>query len=278
MAGKYDWRGRRRQSKSRGKKSHIYDPSNLHTAENMILAALPRDERDRLQQYLGFVLVKPGEVFWEPNQPITSVYFPTSGMVSFVAVMCDGATAEVGITGRDGFVGTPILLGARYASVRAIAQCEGSGFRVGSQLFRQILRQTPRLEQMLHRYAYSQAMQLAQGAACNCLHQVPERLARWLTMSCDRTGSEVLPLTHEFLAQMLGCRRSSVTAAMGQLQMAGVIRSEHGRVRILDRERLESRACECYGVMRRLSDLTQTGCSLVLDSGAQLGAVSGRQP
>jgi CRP-like cAMP-binding protein len=258
MAGKYEWRGSGRHSKSRGKKVHVYDPCNPQNPENMILGALPREERDHLQQYLGFVLVKPGEVFWEPNQPITSVYFPSSGMVSFVAVMRDGATAEVGITGREGFVGTPIVLGAGRASVRAIAQTEGSGFRVGSELFQHILPQTPHLEQMLRRYAHSQAMQLAQGAACNCLHQVPERLARWLTMSCDRTGSDVLPLTQEFLAQMLGCRRSSVTSAMSQFRKVGVIRPEHGRVRILDRDRLESRACECYGVMRRLSDLTRT--------------------
>lgn len=258
MAGKYEWRGSRRHSKSRGRKLHVHDPSNPQNPENMILGALPQEERDHLQQYLGFVLVKPGEVFWEPNQPITSVYFPSSGMVSFVAVMRDGATAEVGITGREGFVGTPIVLGARGTSVRAIAQTEGSGFRVGSELFQHILPQTPHLEQMLRRYACSQAMQLAQGAACNCLHQVPERLARWLTMSADRIGSNVLPLTQEFLAQMLGCRRSSVTSAMSQLRKAGVLRPEHGRVRILDRNRLEDRACECYSVMRRLSDLNQT--------------------
>lgn len=259
MAGKHDWRGSRGQSESEGRTPHVYDPSDPQNPENVILAALPREERDHLQQYLGLVLVKRGEVFWEPNQRITSVYFPTSGMVSFVAVMRNGATAEVGITGREGFVGTPIILGARYASVRAVAQSEGSGFRIGSELFRRILPETPHLEQMLRRHAHSQAMQLAQGAACNCLHQVPERLARWLSMSCDRTASEILPLTQEFLAQMLGCRRSSVTSAIGQLQKAGVIRSEHGRVRILDRERLESRACECYGIMRRLSDLTRTG-------------------
>jgi CRP-like cAMP-binding protein len=259
MAGIYEWRGLRKHSKSRGKKLHVYDPTNPQNSENMILAALPQAERNHLQQYLGFVLIKPGEVFWQPYQPITSVYFPTSGMVSFVAVMRSGATAEVGITGREGFIGIPIVLGARYASVRAIAQSEGSGFRVGSELFQHVLPQTPHLEQMLRRYAYSQSMQLAQGAACNCLHQVPERLARWLTMSCDRTGSDVLPLTQEFLAEMLGCRRSSVTSAMGQLQKCGVIQSEHGRVRILNRERLEKRACECYGVMRSLSDLARTG-------------------
>jgi CRP-like cAMP-binding protein len=258
MAGKYEWRRSGRHGESRGKKL-VYDPTDPRNSENLILAALPEAERNHLQQCLGFVLVKPGEVFWEPNQPITSVYFPASGMVSFVAVMRNGATAEVGIAGPEGFVGTPIVLGARYASVQAIAQSEGSGFRVGSELFRQILPQTPHLEQMLRRYANSQAMQLAQGAACNCLHQVPQRLARWLAMSCDRTESEVLPLTQEFLAQMLGCRRSSVTSVMSQLRKAGALRPEHGRVRILDRERLENRACECYSVMRRLSDLARTG-------------------
>lgn len=259
MAGKYEWRRRRRQSKSRGEKPYIYDPSNPHSLENMILEVLPGEERDHLQQYLGFVLVKPGEVFWEPNQLITSVYFPTSGMVSFVAVMRDGATAEVGVTGREGFVGIPIILGAPQASVRAIAQTEGSGFRMESELFRQILPQMPQLEQILRHHAYIQLMQVAQGAACSCLHRVPERLARWLSMSCDRIGSDVLPLTQEFLAEMLGCRRSSVTSAMGQLQKAGLIRSERGRVSILNRERLEKRACECYAIMARLSNLTRTG-------------------
>ena len=223
----------------------------------MILAALPQKERDYLLQYLGFVLVKPGEVFWQLNQPITSVYFPTSGMISFVAVMHNGATAEIGVTGREGFVGTPIILGASRTSFRAIAQTEGSGFRIGSESFRQILPETPQLEVTLRRYAHAQAMQVAQGAACNCLHQVPERLARWLSMSCDRTGSNVLPFTQEFLAQMLGCRRSSVTSALGQVQNAGMIQSERGRVRILDRKQLESRACECYGVMRTFCDLNR---------------------
>ncbi len=218
---------------------------------------------------------KPGEVFWEPNQPITSVYFPTSGMISLVAVMRNGATAEVGLTGREGFVGIPIILGALRASVRAIAQTKGSGFRMQSELFRQMLPQTPQLEQRLRHYAHAQAMQVDQGAACNCLHQVPARLARWLSMSCDRTGSEVLPLTQEFLAEMLGCRRSSVTLAISQLQKAGVIRSEHGRVLILDREQLESRACECYGVMRKLSELADLP---VLDSAASFGAVVDKVP
>jgi CRP-like cAMP-binding protein len=180
-------------------------------------------------------------------------------MVSFVVVMRNGATAEVGITGREGFVGTAAVLGTHHVPVRAIVQSETSGFRIKSELLAQVLPQTPRLERMLRRYANAQAMAVAQAAACNCLHQLPERLARWLAMSCDRIGSDLLPLTQEFLAQMLGCRRSSVTAAVGQLQRAGVIRPGHGQIRILDRRRLERRACECYQVMKALCHLTPAG-------------------
>jgi CRP-like cAMP-binding protein len=177
-------------------------------------------------------------------------------MVSFVVVMRDGTSAEVGTAGREGFVGIPVVLGAARAPVRAIVQIAGDAYRIESDLLLQILPQTPQLEQMLHRYAYAYSMQVAQTAACNCLHKVPERLARWLAMSYDRVGSACLPLTHELLSQMLGCRRSSISSAAGGLQKAGVLGPGHGQVRILDPRQLEKRACECYAVMQKLSDLT----------------------
>ncbi len=259
MAETFERRGSRRQGKSAGRQVPLYNSTSPHDLENLILAALPREERSQLQPYLEFVPLKSGDVLWEPNQRIESVYFPTSGMVSFVAVMRNGETTEVGMTGREGFVGIAIALGAHNAPLRAIVPSNGSAFRIESELFRQILPQTPRLGQTLRRYAHAQAMQVALGAACNCLHQVPERLARWLAMSCDRIGSDRLPLTQEFLAQMLGCRRSSVTSAVGRLRKAGAVRPGHGGLRILDRKQLEKRACECYGVMRKLSDLSRTG-------------------
>ena len=243
-----------RRSNPGGKEVEPYHPTNPRESANMILAALPREESGQLQQSLEFVPLKCGQVLWQPNRPIESGWFPTSGMVSFVAVMRNGATAEVGITGREGFVGTALVLGARDAPFRAIVQSTGSGFRIESELFRQILPQMPKLEQMLRRYAYTQAMEVAQIAACNCLHQVPERLARRLAIIHDRTGSDLLPLTQDLLAQMLGCRRSSVALAAGRLQKAGVIRTGRGRIRILDRRQLERRACECYGVMSELVD------------------------
>jgi CRP-like cAMP-binding protein len=225
----------------------------------MILAALAAEEQRQLHPYLELVPLKAGCVLCEPGQAIESVYFPTNGVVSLVVLMHNGATVEVGMTGREGFVGTPIILGTRDSSVRAIVQIGGPCFRIESDLLRQILPQTPQLEVRLRRYAHAYAAQVAQAAACNCLHKVPQRLARWLAMSYDRAGSDLLPLTQEFLAQMLGCRRSSITSAIGRLQRDGVIRAGHGQIRILDRKQLERWACECYGIMRKFSDLTRTG-------------------
>jgi CRP-like cAMP-binding protein len=168
--------------------------------------------------------------------------------------MRDGASVEVGMIGREGVVGIPVVLGLSSAPVRALVQIEGNAFRMKSALLQRILPESPRLEQMLRRCAYGQAMQAAQAAACNGVHKVRERLSRWLAMSRDRTGLNLIPLTQEFLAQMLGCRRSSVTTAVASLHHAGVIRPEHGQVRIIDRKELEGSACECYGIMRKLSD------------------------
>ena len=259
MAEAYQPRALRGPRKATGKEVQLYPPTSPFSSGNAILAALPQAERSQLEEHLEFVLLRSGAVLWEPNQPIESGYFPVSGMVSFVVVMRNGATAEVGITGREGFVGTAAVLGAHDVPVRAIVQSESNGFRIKSEFLAQVLPQTPRLEQMLRRYANAQAMTVAQAAACNCLHQLPERLARWLAMSCDRIGSDLLPLTQEFLAQMLGCRRSTVTAAVGQLQRAGVIRPGHGQIRILDQRRLERRACECYPIMKALCHLTPAG-------------------
>jgi CRP-like cAMP-binding protein len=254
MAGTYERRGSRRLVKSAGRGLQFHKRANPRDLENMILAALPPREHRYLRRHLEFVPLRSGHILWEPNQPIESVYFPNSGMVSFVVVMRNGATVEVGMTGREGFVGAPVVLGARDAPVRAIVQIEGSGYRIESDLLQQILSRTPQLEQMLCRYAHAHAMQVAQTAACNRLHQVPGRLARWLAMSYDRTGSDLLPLTQTFLGQMLGCRRSTVTAAVGSLQHAGIVRSGRHQVRILNRTELQRRACECYPVMRGLCE------------------------
>lgn len=220
---------------------------------NSILARLPPEESTRLRPLLQRVSLKPGDVIYESQTPIGFVYFPNRGMVSMVSAMRDGATVEVGMTGAEGFVGTAVLLGEKTAPVRAIVQMPGDAFRIESAALRRNLPSTPQLEQMLRRYAHAHWIQVAQAAACNRLHQVRQRLCRWLLMSRDRAESDLLPLTHEFLAQMLGCRRSSVTATAGSLERSGAIRYKRGQIRIVNRGVLEKEACECYAVIRRSS-------------------------
>ncbi len=220
---------------------------------NSILARLPVEESRRLRALLQWVSLEAGDIIYEPQAPIGFVYFPNRGMVSMVAAMSDGATIAVGMTGAEGFVGTAVLLGEETAPVRAIVQIPGDAFRIESATLRRVLSSTPQLEQMLRRYAHAHWIQVAQAAACNRLHQVRQRLCRWLLMSRDRAESDLLPLTHEFLAQMLGCRRSSVTAAAGSLERSGAIGYRRGQIRIVNRRALEKATCECYDVIRRSS-------------------------
>jgi CRP-like cAMP-binding protein len=255
MAGIYEPRGPRTQkSLARESQSHRRPSTKDRPPSNRILATLPPAEYERLQSYLRLVPLKRGKVLWEPNQPIDSVYFPNSGMISLVAVMANGKTVEVGMTGRHGFVGTPVLLGVQSAPFRAVVQIEGYAFQIQSDVLCKILAETPRLEAMLRRYVHVLAMRAAQAVACNCLHKIGERLSCFLAISRYIGGSDSLPFTQEFLAEMLGCRRSSVTPEISSLKSAGAIRCNRGRVYVVNRGELERRACECYETVRRLSD------------------------
>jgi CRP-like cAMP-binding protein len=158
---------------------------------------------------------------------------------------------EVGLVGKEGFVGLPLVAGLRTAHTRAEVQIDGAVFRADAEALYQLLRQCPTLERKLQQCSQIMAMQATQIAACNQLHEVVERLARWLLMSADRVGSVSVPLTQDRLAQMLGTRRSSVTVAAGILQKAGMTTYTRGEVRITDRTQLEEAACECYGIMER---------------------------
>ncbi|MGB7132371.1 MAG: helix-turn-helix domain-containing protein, partial [Candidatus Sulfotelmatobacter sp.] len=172
-------------------------------------------------------------------------------LVSVLCTMLKGKSVEVGISGKEGCTALPLAAGLKTSIGRLIVQVEGTAFRVTSQGFMRMLKQCPVLERRVLQYGQIMAMQGAQVAACNRLHEVDERLARWLLMTQDRIGSENIPLTHEFLSHMLGTRRSSVTVAAGILQSAGLITYNRGSVDIEDRHRLEDAACECYDLMRR---------------------------
>ena len=236
--------------------SAMSSPKSPHTdgdgnqIANEILLGLPLKEGEMLWSKLEFVRLKTHHVLHEPGDTLKSAYFCNSGLVSILSVFPDGKSVEVGLVGKEGFVGLPLVAGFRTSSTRAIAQIEGSAFRVDGETLVAILRRCPNLERQLQQFAQISAMQVTQIAACNRLHEVNERLARWLLMSADRIGSTSVPLTHEFLAQMLGTRRSSVTVAAGMLEKAGLISHTRGDVKIIDRPRLEEVSCECYGIMQ----------------------------
>ena len=219
--------------------------------ENEILLALPAPERDVIFPQLAFVDLRTHDVLHEPGEPINFGYFLNTGMTSILTVLPEGKSVEVGLTGKDGFVGLPLIVGFSSGPTQAVVQIAGNGFRIGARGITQAVRQCPVLANRLQRYIQILAMQGTQVAACNRLHEVDERLARWLLMCQDRIGSNFVPLTQEFLAHMLGTRRASVTVAAGMLQKAGLITYQRGHVNIVDRTLLEGACCECYEIMRQ---------------------------
>jgi len=187
---------------------------------------------------------------YEPNDPLEFVYFPNAGMVSLVIETEDGRTVEVGEVGKEGFAGIPAAVGMRKSQVREVVQIAGDGFRVRVDELQRALRSSPQLQQMLIRYAATHWLETAQTAACNRLHNIEQRLARWLLMTQDRVDSPTFSITQDFLATMLGTDRPTVSLAAGSLQKKGIIKWTRGEVQILSRAKLEKCACECYGAIR----------------------------
>ncbi len=220
---------------------------------NVILLSLPNVEYRMLRPHLQPVNLPQHEILHEPGEKIQFTYFLNEGMASLVALSRDGRSVEVGIVGKEGMVGMPLTMGLRREIFRAIMQMSGSGLRIRSEVFQDVLPTAPTLRAELGRFALMHGMQSAQLAACNRLHDVGPRLIRWLLMCQDRMDSQLLPLTHEFLAQMLGTGRPSVSLAAGILESAGLIENLRGTVKILNRKSLEEAACECYGVIQHFN-------------------------
>jgi CRP-like cAMP-binding protein len=218
---------------------------------NRILLQLPKKECGLLLSKLVFLDLRLHDLLQEAEQPIQYCYFPNTAMASILNIMGDGKTVEVGLAGWEGFVGMPLVAGFRSSASRVVTQAAGSVFRINADDMRKALASCPQLARSLHRYAQEATMEVTQIAACNRLHEIEERLARWLLMSQDRIQKDALPLTQEFLAQMLGTRRASVSIAAGILHRAGLIHYTRGQVTILNREELESAACECYGIIKK---------------------------
>jgi CRP-like cAMP-binding protein len=218
---------------------------------NELLIDLPSLESDSIFSELTFVQLRSHDILQETEEPIKYAYFVDSGMVSILSIMQDGKSVEVGLTGKEGCTGLQLAVGFKSSDTQAMVQIEGTAFRLSTPSFLKVLRQCPVLARRIQQYGLLLAMQGSQVAACNRLHEVDERLARWLLMSQDRVGGNDVNLTHEFLAHMLGTRRSSVTVAAGVLSKSGLITYNRGLVNIESRSRLEEAACECYELLRR---------------------------
>jgi CRP-like cAMP-binding protein len=217
---------------------------------NHLLAALPPDDFGLLADHLRRVDLELRQVLHEPGRRIEAAYFPEGGMVSMLAPLEDGHFMEVGLVGREGLVGLSVVLGARSTTTEAMVQMEGAALRVPAAALRAAFDAGAALRAPLLRYVQAYHGQVAQTAACNGRHPVDGRLARWLLMAHDRAEGDGFPMTHEFMALMLGVHRPGVSLAAAVLRKAGVIRYVHGRMTVLDRAGLEAASCECYGVVR----------------------------
>jgi CRP-like cAMP-binding protein len=236
----------------------------IHTRpRNLILSQLPVEEYAAIARYLMPVDLPLHKRLSEPNQPIDYIFFANTGLISTDAVTLTGEQVEVGVIGREGFSGLPALFDQPQMSHTVLVQGAGEGLRIRSSILRSEFLKGGVLQKLVHTFAYLQLVQITQSVLCNRLHEVEGRLARWLLTSADRTETESLLLTQEFLSQMLGVQRSTVTVAAGELQRAGIISYSRGHIHILDRPALASRACECYTIVntsyQRILKRTPTG-------------------
>jgi CRP-like cAMP-binding protein len=220
---------------------------------NAILLALPEEEFDAIRPHLQFVSLPQRLSLQEANQKLDDAYFLNRGMVSLVFTTQKGESVEVGVVGNEGFTPIPVTAGLRRSPHRAVMQIGGEGFKINVSELATVLESSPALRSMLNRYAAVHGLQVAQTAGCNRLHDIEQRLSRWLLLAQDRVDSGLLRITHDFLAMMLGTDRPSVSLAAGGLQKKRIIEYTRGSVRILNRKKLESSACECYGIIQQFT-------------------------
>jgi CRP-like cAMP-binding protein len=218
---------------------------------NYILAGLPGKEWNQLKPHLQPVSRQGGEILRDVATPVDCFYFPESGMVCGYAVVDDGRTVALAAIGREGFLGVPAFLGTEVAQLRAVVLIGGDALKLTRNELRRLLPVCPQFAAALHRYSSQYLGQIAAMGACQALHSVYQRVASWLLLARDRTGSDSLPLTHESLSELLGCRRSSVTEALSLLEEAGVVRCGRRQIRILDQRQLAQHACECHASLHK---------------------------
>jgi CRP-like cAMP-binding protein len=225
-------------------------PRKSQNLSNRILASLPRNELRRLQAALEPVSLRFGQVLYEPGKAIQHVYFPINCLISLLTAVDKRRSLEVGMVGNEGMAGMPFILGMGVSGVRAIVQGGGDALRMGAASFRIEFERNPALQESLYRYMYALMTQISQTAACNRFHEAEPRLARWLLMTRDRVMADEFPLTHEFLAHMLGMRREGVTEAASVLKRRRLIKYQRGKIEILDSRGLKAASCSCYQIVQ----------------------------
>jgi CRP-like cAMP-binding protein len=233
-----------------GTAKHSTEDQTLRAARNNLLSKLPPSELAALLARSTHVEGNLRDVFFAKDQQIKNVYFPLTGMISLVTQLKDGTSLESMTVGREGFAGLPLFHGVTIARTLAMCQIEGEFLRLPAESFTAVLEEAPQLAMLLHRYSQFAHEVVAQTAACNSIHLIEQRCARWLLISSDAVGSSDFGLTHEFLSQMLAVRRPGVTVAIGALEKMDLIVHRYGRITILDKGALEKAACECYRTVK----------------------------
>jgi CRP-like cAMP-binding protein len=221
---------------------------------NRLLAALPPTEWARWQPQLEAVELPLGKVLYESGSTMSHVYFPTTAIVSLLYVLEDGASAEIAVVGREGLVGISLFMGGESTPSRAVVQSAGKGFRMRASVVKEEFDRSSAVLHLLLRYTQALITQMTQTAVCNRHHSLDQQLCRWLLLSLDRLDGNELRMTQELIANMLGVRREGVTEAALKLQSAGLISYARGHIKVLDREGLEQRTCECYAVVKKEYD------------------------
>ncbi|HEX9852367.1 MAG TPA: Crp/Fnr family transcriptional regulator [Woeseiaceae bacterium] len=222
--------------------------------QNHLLAALPASEIERIAPHLELVPLKLGQVLYESGGRLKHVYFPTNSIVSLLYVMQDGASAEIAVVGNEGILGISLFMGGESTPSRAVVQSEGFGYRLPAALLKKEFNRGGPMMHLLLRYTQALITQMSQTAVCNRHHSVDQQLCRWLLLSLDRLSGSELTMTQELIANMLGVRREGVTDAAGKLRDAGIIDYSRGRIKVLDRGKLEQQVCECYAVVKQEFD------------------------